>query len=316
MNDIQCLTLKSQYNTGKTQLLKPVIEKYKFKRILFVSYRISLSVDLMNNFKYLNFKSYLDKDYKADKLIIQIESIQKINNEFIDDYTQQIPSYDLVIIDESESVLNQFSSNTFKEAKNCFIFFSEVLKNSKKILFMDGDLGERTFDFVDSINATKSMHIVNKSIFDKKIYNIINDRNGFINYLIDDLNNNLNIAIISQSRRQCDDYKKLLLQKFPNKIIKIYTSLTDDFEKKKDVNIEWKNANVIIYSPTIEAGVSFDHDNHFNKIYGILSANSTSQRSYLQMLARIRKVKNNKIIILNDISFKIILLIIMLICLT
>ena len=147
---------------------------------------------------------------------------------------------------------------------------------------MDGDIGQRTYDFVDSINSTKNMHIVNTSIFDKKIYNIINDRNEFINYLIDDLNNNLNIAIVSQSRRQCDDYQKILLQKFPSKIIKIYTSLTDDFEKKKDVNIEWKNSNVIIYSPTIEAGVSFNHDNHFNKIYGILCANSTSQRSYLQ----------------------------------
>ena len=94
------------------------------------------------------------------------------------------------------------------------------------------------------------------------------------------------------------------MQKFPNKIIKIYTSLTDDIEKKKDVNVEWKNSNVIIYSPTIEARVSFDHDNHFDKIYGILCVNSTSQRSYLQMLARIRKVKNNKIIILNDVLFK------------
>ena len=169
---------------------------------------------------------------------------------------------------------------------------------------MDGDLHERTYNFIDSINLTESIHIVNNSIFDKKTYNVINDRNEFINFIFNDLNNNLNIAIISQSRRQCDDYKKLLSDNFPNKIIKIYTSMTDDCEKKKNINIEWKLANVIIYSPTIEAGCSFDHDGHFNKIYGVLAANSTSQRSYLQMLARIRKIQNSTIIILNDSLFK------------
>ena len=40
--------------------------------------------------------------------------------------------------------------------------------------------------------------------------------------------------------------------------------MTDDFDKKKNINIEWKEANVIIYSRTREAGYSFDHDGHFD----------------------------------------------------
>ena len=35
--------------------------------------RISLSIDLINNFKHLNFKSYLDNDYDSDTLVIQNE---------------------------------------------------------------------------------------------------------------------------------------------------------------------------------------------------------------------------------------------------
>ena len=53
----------------------------------------------MNNYKHLNFKSYLDNDYDADRLIVQIESLQKLsNNDFIDEYTEQIKKYDLIIL--------------------------------------------------------------------------------------------------------------------------------------------------------------------------------------------------------------------------
>ena len=72
----------------------------------------------------------------------------------------------------------------------------------------------------------------------------------------------------------------------------------------KDVNIEWK-CDCLIYSPTYESGVSFDHKNFFDKIYGILCNSTTSQRSYMQMLSRIRKVNCNELIILNHKMFKL-----------
>ena len=304
-NNLKCLSIKSPYDTGKTQLLKSIITKYNQPKISFISYRISLSVDLLNNFKDYGFKSYLDNDYDSDRLIIQIESLQKLsNNDFIDEYTEQIKQYDLIIIDECESVLNQFNSPTFKnQSKETFEYFTELLRYSNKSIFLDGDLSHRGYSFINSISS-EQINIINNIKMEKKPYNIINDRNEYINNIISDLNNNKNICIVSQSRSECDNVYNLLTDKFKNKVIKIYTSFTDDLEKKKDVNIEWK-CDCLIYSPTIEAGVSFDHNNHFDKIYGILCNNTTSQRSYMQMLSRIRKLKSNIISILNDKMFKL-----------
>ena len=79
---------------------------------------------------------------------------------------------------------------------------------------MDDDSNDRSHNFIDSINSSGCMHIVNNSKFDKKIYNIINDRNEFINYIFTDLNNNSNIAIVSQSRRQYEEYKKLICEDY------------------------------------------------------------------------------------------------------
>ena len=75
----------------------------------------------------------------------------------------------------------------------------------------------------------------------------------------------------------------------------IYTSLTDDKIKMEldNVNNVWVKADILIYSPTVEAGVNFDIP-HFNKVFGILSNNSTSQRSFLQMMNRIRKTTDNE----------------------
>ena len=79
---------------------------------------------------------------------------------------------------------------------------------------MDGDLNDRSYNVIDFVDSRECMHIVNNSKFDKKIYNIINDRNEFINYIFTDLNNNSNIAIVSQSRRQYEEYKKLICEDY------------------------------------------------------------------------------------------------------
>jgi len=79
--------------------------------------------------------------------------------------------------------------------------------------------------------------------------------------------------------------------------------LTDDKEnlKLKYVNEIWKGCDDLIYTPTVEAGVIFDQI-HFNKIFGVYSNKSTSPRSFLQMLARIRKTSDNELIINNSIG--------------
>jgi hypothetical protein len=74
-DNIKSLNLKSPYDTGKTQLIYKVIEKYEPKKILWVSYRKTLTYDIYGNFKKLGFQSYLDGEIFSDRLIIQIESL-------------------------------------------------------------------------------------------------------------------------------------------------------------------------------------------------------------------------------------------------
>jgi hypothetical protein len=53
--------------------------------------------------------------------------------------------------------------------------------------------------------------------------------------------------------------------------------------------------DLVIISPTVEAGISFDVKNYFDKCYSILSNESTSGRAYFQMLSRVRHFKSDVI---------------------
>ena len=103
------------------------------------------------------------------------------------------------------------------------------------------------------------------------------------------------------SARDATDYYDLIKERYPDKNIFICTGITDDeikTEHFKNISLQWNSSDVVLYSPTIEAGVNFDL-HHFDNIFGIFSTGSTSQRAFFQMLARIRKVNDNTITILN-----------------
>lgn len=302
---VQCLNLRSPYDTGKTQMLKEIIRMHKPQRILWVSYRRTLTYDILGNFeKEFGFKNYLDGQYDADRLIVQIESLGKLNYIFDD----AVPAYNLIIIDEIESILNQFSSfETFKgKTQETFYFLRAIIDatflKGGKMIALDGDLKERTYNFTKKYNC---INVWNKIIFNKKSLNIISYRDDFEQNMFATLNAGERFVMPTMSEKEAEYYTALLKEKYPTKIIRKYTSKTSDMDKLalKNVVEEWKQADVVIYTPTISAGVNFDLE-HFDRIFGILSAGSCSQRDFFQMLARVRKIKYDDIYLLNHGQFK------------
>ncbi|MFM7982339.1 MAG: hypothetical protein ACKPKO_23770 [Candidatus Fonsibacter sp.] len=56
--------------------------------------------------------------------------------------------------------------------------------------------------------------------------------------------------------------------------------------------------NIFIFSPVIESGV--DITIPMKKIYGVLCSQSNSQRAFMQMIARCRKVEHPMINVMNE----------------
>ena len=64
--------------------------------------------------------------------------------------------YDLVILDESESIIEQFASGLFKKFNDCFATFVHLLRYSARVICLDALLCDRTYNIIKQIRHTKN----------------------------------------------------------------------------------------------------------------------------------------------------------------
>jgi hypothetical protein len=78
--------------------------------------------------------------------------------------------YDLIILDEIESLLNHFNSSTIVDQRSVFNIFHALCLKSKKILALDSDFDNRSYEYLNTLDKDKNMIIV-KNIFVPSIKN-------------------------------------------------------------------------------------------------------------------------------------------------
>jgi hypothetical protein len=287
--------IKSPMGTGKTQFLKTLIEThFKDRRILYLSHRQTFTQNIAGNFSALGFYNYMDgvKDLEQkDRLIVQIDSLKHLMT------NSEIICYDMIILDECESILNHLSSVTIGENRTpiCTLL-SYLIKEAKTVLALDADLDERSYHFLKEIRE-KPRVLINeyKGTTKRFLLSTNYDKRKF--QISEDIKAQKNIVIICLSKTTLDDiYEHIIKNHKDCKVIR-YSSMTDDSQKQrlKDVNTYWKTFQVVMYSPTIEAGVDFNEKGHFQRMYAFFCNGSCSPRSFLQMVGRIRSLDDNNI---------------------
>ena len=307
------LVLRSRYGSGKTTFMQRLIQEQDPKRVLFITYRQTLARDIMRNFGKLGFKNYLDSYdepnvWESPRLIVQLDSLLNIivRNDSIQYGSEFDLCYDMIVLDESESLLNHFDEGTMKRKEiEIWELFDELLKHSKKLIMMDGDVSERTLNFASSYgDMTYIKNINNES---NRSINLICNRAKWDMQLKDDLerfykeDKKFRICIATQSSSEAINLETDIQKQFPHLCVKRLVGDDSGATKKamlEDINKSLEEANVFIYSPTIESGV--DITIPVKKLYGILSCKSNSQRAYLQMLARCRNLEDGRIDVMNS----------------
>ena len=302
--NIKTLAIKSPYNTGKTTMIKSILKEFNPKKVLFITHRQSLTNELYGTFKKHSFCSYMNGSYNANRLICQIESLYKITDSdgpFQYNVDQEIKKFDLIILDEIESLLNHFSSPTITHKHQTFELMVKLLTETNKILALDGDFHNRSFDFISGLGNHIIIH--NEIKKDIKSYKFINDYKRFDDSILSALENNKNIVVVSMSSNK----GKSIYEKYKDTYESIlHTSKTDDQIKDKLKNVEefWKDCRLLIYSPSVQSGVSFDIE-HFDQMYVIMANKSCSSRDLCQMTHRIRQFKNQNVLVyLNGLPYR------------
>jgi hypothetical protein len=266
-------------------------------RVLFINYRKSLTQSQAQDFKVFGFTNYLETSKEQwddqDKFIIQLDSIHHLSH---------TRPYDLVVLDEVEGCLSHFSFT----ALNQTVIHSrlvEFINKAKKVIMLDGDISMRTYDFVRTLPQSPGYKFYKNTYRPHKKHFIVwnrNDREEFIEAIEKDLANGENVVLLCMDRGDSSLYYERFRDRYETMV---HNSKERNAHVLRDVKTEWRKCRLLIYSPTVEAGVDFSVDSpHFTRLYGMMSIGSTSVRGFNQMMSRVREFKDNTVHLYNSLQ--------------
>jgi hypothetical protein len=326
VNNNKLLLLGSSMGTGKTELLKRIFEKlfeiYGIKiRILFLTYRQSLAMDINSNFESYEFTNYLDiKDkkkigksrnlsYLDDKIICSIESLTNIRQEgTIFDFNT---TFDIVILDEINSTTRHFKSDTIRgEKQDTFMSVLDYCQKAKKVIALDADTNDRVFNFCEAIdNEFTFIENEFKTPINVHIYY---SKEEYEKLFLEKMKDG-KIYMCCCNSDSVHLYEKIVKDTYKDKNTKkIFGKMNT--EEKKDIQKDFIG-NLLKYdfvatTSVNEAGVNFDPKDkdgnsiiHFTDIFGVLG-DRVCPNQFIQMLKRVRhhENKDNIYILANGVS--------------
>jgi len=308
--DKKLLCIQSEKGTGKTtNLLKVLFDEQQLIKedtsVLFVSSRRTFGAKLLGDLKQYGFVLYSEiKSYDIydNKVICQIDSLTRLN----------VNMFDYVIIDECESCARYITSKHFTKNPKANIIVSSLeqrISEASRVVIMDADLSNRCLEYyINTINLTDDDYqiIVNTYKPFKEYTLLTMFYDDWVQKLLTDIGNNKRIAVPMASNNKAKDLKTKIEMDYPDlKVLLIHKETKDEDKVKQlmNVNETWKAYDVVIYTPSVCMGVSFDIPKYFDSIYAYGCDHSLGAQEFCQMIHRVRE-PINKVINLSLNTYK------------
>ena len=288
---------------------------------LFITYQRLLSSKYHNDLYNLGFKNYMDiKNHVIhdDKVIVCLDSIGRVAHK----------TFDYVIIDEATSVFMHFSSEHMKQTSNICVYTDALIHKAKYVYMLDACIDNTiVHEVVSHICQTKNItpyYIKNTYVRPtNRACDIFVDYKDSDKMKTTDIKSCFKISAIKKVERLVHNKKKVVVvsstKSFAEQVhIHLQntfgdninmTIFTSDTEKIGSHNLDCFEytcmaTDVLIYSPTITAGVSFELP-QFDQLVAFVdnAFYAPSVDTVLQQLFRIRELNDGKMsIYLNEWS--------------
>jgi hypothetical protein len=296
--------IRANMGTGKTfansQVVANILRENPNARILVISMRISLAKKYSKD--YPEFTCYLyekERGLNDDRLICQLDSLYRIRDS---------TSFDMVVIDEVDQSLRHIVSKTYMKnqcVRRNIKMFNSIIKHSKQVILMSANLTVKNMKYIRKLRRNScdtNMVFYNQYVPRRFKILITKHTADIVSEIIQDLKHARKVYIASNyGVKKLEEVKRQLLEYKPNaKILVICSTTLDNDDVKKaiaDPDVEWGNYDVIITSPSVQGGVSYDVKNKIDKVYGMFINTTNSSGDACQMLRRVRHPKSSKILI-------------------
>lgn len=312
------LVIHAAMKMGKTKALTEYITQYfadtiNVRKIIILSFRQTFSGNLKE--KFADYTLYSDVKGKLDqmKLIIQVESLHRL------DIREGVDPPDLVVLDECESIFEQFDSGLLRgNFADCFAKFQYLMRYSQYVICMDAMLTDRTYRMlthmrtdprsnnISMANICNNMpNNISESIFyhhnlyrnaTADQYHFTGDKIKWLGILYSSIEADEKCVVVTSSLGEAKVLIRNLHKRYPEKSMRIYSSESSKSEKNEHfarVNDYWNGLDLLIYTPTVSAGVSFE-EKHYQKMFCYFTDKSCPVETCIQMIGRIRDLADKQ----------------------
>ena len=194
---------------------------------------------------------------EVPRIVCQAESLGRLRS---------AEKYNLVLMDESESILTQLSSEKTMgdRAGRVTAVLHDVLLRGEKVVFADAYMTNRTLNLVHQIfNArTEKVKVIYNSWCQepRQAYRL-DDKKEFIHELIKRLKSGKNCVAFCGTKAFADKLHNQVKQQLPDLAILYYSRDTPGSVKEADladVKHRWLQCSLLLYTSTLTVGVSAD----------------------------------------------------------
>ena len=304
------IAVQSEKGTGKTSNLLEILfnEKHNNKiddstSILFISSRITFGYKLLGDLDQYGFELYSNiKEHQihSNRIICQIDSLMRLEKD----------KYDIIIIDECETLARYITSSHFTKNSKASLIVSMLemrVADANQLYIMDADLSDRCINFYKNALNLKSINDFHLIINNYKPYADYQltycHYSTWLKKILTSIESNQKLVIAMASNAKAKDLYKKIIETFNEKRVLFIHKETTDEEKKAmllNVNEEWIKYDIIIYTPSVCMGVSFDIVDHFDNIFAYGCHESLGAQEWCQMIHRVRSPKSKEIFISID----------------
>lgn len=274
---------------GKTT---QTVQFIRGKKYIVISPNIALGRNMTSRLPEASF--YLDLGQRTggiDKkqLIICMNSLHYVST-----------TYDTVVLDEIETVLNKWNGTFMKDKKHPnFVKFVELIKSAKNVVLLDAFITRKTLDFIRSIRSDPITIIQRKDETSSKTVQYVKKFEAMVARMREDLKNGKKLFIFYPQKGQTSNISMAGLHKLlsENGHRGVYYNSEIDDEKKKslrNVNESWKEMDFVVTNTSITVGVNYDDDAIFDSAYLFL-APYNSPRDVIQVSCRPRMLRSGMI---------------------
>ncbi len=312
------IILQSHLGTGKTVAISEMIRYGRYERILIVSPRKSYTYSQMGalhekvtthssepTFGTMPvFESYLDHSGSLSHLpylILQAESLWRIKG---------AERYDLVIMDESESILCQMHSVVTHGAHmiDNHRVLETVLRGAHRAVFADAFVSDRTFHAVHELRD-ETTHFIENTYQpydrtaialapihkDKRVANL----GALCERIMEALKAGRKIVVLWTSKKRGLWFAKQFLENTAYTHTFYHSgSSTEEVAGLRDVSETWRNIQCLMMTTSITVGLSYDPKiamAEFDEAFLYGSSASAIPRDIAQSLLRVRVLKANRL---------------------